>query len=117
MKNADKKLIYSVSYSIKPKKSRSDQHNQWQPMATNNVKAIGINLQSMLRIHLPFKMAIRTFSVLVHAPCASVAAITCVTFGFQNLVTVAPNMLANLTTRICIGKYILKKKKNRNHMT
>lgn len=43
----------------------------------------------------------RTFRVLLHAPFESVAAITCVTFGFQNLNTVAPQIVANLTTKHC----------------
>lgn len=64
-------------FSLVLNKAKEEQQWSTQSMATNNVKAIGINLQSILRIHLPFKMAIRTFSVLVHAPCASVAAITC----------------------------------------
>lgn len=43
----------------------------------------------------------RTFNVLVHAPFVSVAAITCVTFCFQNLVTGTPIMLPNSTRRHC----------------
>lgn len=46
----------------------------------------------------------RTFNVRVHAPFSSVAAIMCVTFGFQNLDTVAPVILPNLTRRICCSK-------------
>lgn len=46
----------------------------------------------------------RTFNVRVHAPFSSVAAIMCVTFGFQDLDTVAPVILPNLTRRICCNK-------------
>lgn len=64
-----------------------------------------INLQSILRTHLPFKMAIRTFNVRVDAPSSSVATITWVIFGFQNLDTVAPLILPKLTRRVCtMGK-------------
>lgn len=61
-------------------------------------------LQSIVRIQRPLKIAMRNMKVLLHAPSAFVAAITCVTFGFQNLDTVAPHMVANLTSKYCIHK-------------
>lgn len=54
-----------------------------------------MSLQSIFRIHLPFKMPMRNFSVLLQAPLSSMAATTCVTFGFQDSVMVAPVKLAN----------------------
>lgn len=57
------------------------------------------NLQLTLRTQLPLTMAIRTFNVLVQAPSASVAAITWVTSGLQNLDTRAPILFPNWTKR------------------
>lgn len=55
-------------------------------------------LQSMETIHLPFKIAMRNFSVRLQAPERSVDAITWVTFGLQVAEIGTPANFANSDT-------------------
>ena len=63
-------------------------------------------LHSTVTIHFPFKIAMRTFNVLVHAPLELVEAMTCVTLGLQYLDTIDPLLLANSIKEDCIFKVV-----------